>query len=306
MCGLSNFVAYTTITIVYSKMSVSTILTLDDVMSEIDARLPPDASLKQSMEAVMKLTEGNPRLRDMSLKQIISLDQYLGSVSTDPMSFIDSMFKCRAILAGPQATSYMYPICEIDGYPWDFFCPSVSFRNFVDSYKSDPKSVLLEEVGVDGHLRVAYFSRLVSDTMGSCIVRIFEVKRDPIETVLELKNTYEQSFISPVCAFCFWPRLHSLKSYRELSHNAGLQGYVRCGIKFKSQITNMKLTRLRKPMEQPLVVSTSSKRAEAVFFENEYGLNRIMFQEQGDNMRNMMYAIYNNSTRYLGTVGNML
>ncbi|HAA5926480.1 TPA_asm: hypothetical protein GFY42_15260 [Listeria monocytogenes] len=279
---------------------------MDDVMSAIDTGLPPDASLQQSMEAVIRLTEGNAKLRDISLKQITSLDQYLGSVSTHPKAFIESMFKCGAMLVGPQATSYMYPICDIENYPWDFFCPSSTFCDFVDFYKSDPKSVLLEELGVDGHLRVAYFSKYINTIIGSCNVRMFEIKGNPIAKVLELKNTYEQSFISPVCAFCFWPRLHKLTSYRELSCNPGLKGYVRCGITLKTQIVKMKQTRLRKPMEEPLIVSTSSKRAEVVFFENEYGLDRILFQEQGYDMKNMMYAIYNNSTRYLGTVGNML
>lgn len=288
-----------------SVASGSTVRTVDDVMSQMDQCIGINASLKESRDFIKSVTKGNRALASDAIDEIENVESILSPITSNPRRLVQLMMRHDAIIVGPQATSFFYPICDFDGCPWDMFCHVKESDRFVDGYKSSSGADAIEDVCTKDGIRVVHMRRSLSGSTNPCKIRIFISPKHPVESVLEMKNTYEQSFISCVGAVCLWPRLQSHRLYRTFCANPGIKDYPRGSTYYESSIRIGKKTSLKKPMETPSVYVGLDKRADSLIFKNTCGLDREQYYKKVGELQSIVYCAFNNSTRYLGTIGNM-
>ncbi len=288
-----------------SVVSVSTVRTIDDVMSQMDDTIGIDASLRESRDFIKKITKGNRALTTEATDELENIEAILAPITSNPRHLAQLMMKCNAIISGPQATSFFYPICEFNSCPWDIFCNTKHSQHFIDGYKSSSGSEVIEDIQTDEGIRVVHLRRSLNGMSDSCKIRIFVHNKHPFESVLEMRNSYEQSMITAVGAVCFWPRLQEYKLYRVFDSNPGIKDYPKGNSFYESSIKTGKKTSLRKPMDSPSIYSGIEKRIESVIFKNTCKLDRERYLQNVDVLKSIVYCISNQSTRYLGTTSGM-
>ena len=115
-----------------SVASQSTVNTVDDVMSLLNSGVKRDASLSEARDYTRKIAKQNTMLADESVDELESIEGILSPITSNPAVLVNLMLECGAVLGGPQATSFFYPICEHFDCPWDFFCSAEKADKFID------------------------------------------------------------------------------------------------------------------------------------------------------------------------------
>lgn len=288
-----------------SVASISTVRTIDDVLSQMDDAIGINATLRQSRDFVKKITKGNQALAAEATSELENIESILSPITSNPKRLVSLMMRHDALVSGPQATSFFYPICEFNSCPWDIFCSLKESERFVDGYKSSSGSDVIEDIRTEDGTRVVHFRRSLNGMEDCCKIRVFIRDRHPLESVLDMKNSYEQSAIMAVGAVCFWPRLQDSSLYRVFVENPGVKDYPKGNSFYESSIRVGKKTSLRKPMEAPSIYSGLEKRTESVIFKNTCNLNPEQYLEKVDALKSIVYCVSNSSTRYLGTTSGM-
>lgn len=287
-----------------SVSSRTTVRTIDDVFSVIDTELPEDASMSTAKDFVRKLTGTNKALRDLSIKELESLPVYLSHVLSNTSAFINLMLKCKAVLGGPQATSYFYPICGPTECPWDFYCHAKFGDAFVDGFRQMSGADMIEDVK-HGSVRLVHFRNSVNGMRDTSKIRIYISDEEPLASIFNLRSSYEQSFLSASTAVCFWPKLQSRDVYRVFESNSGQKAYPVGKTFYSIQLKSLRQTSTKRPLQAPAVYTGLETRVEYVPLDNNSKCDSRLFAKEISAMENIMYAVFNDSTRYLGSTGNM-
>jgi hypothetical protein len=289
-----------------SKASVaSTIRTVDDVFAALE--LSGNQSLQQSRDYINR-TPGIPReVRVGAIQELHSPLQIFCLITANAKSLLIAMHKYSVILGGPQATAFFYPICGPTDVPWDFYCDSRKCdpQNFIDLLQQLTMYDLIEDISSDDGHRVVHFRGHASGISEAMTIRVFVSPYDTISRILNLKSSYSQSFASSTVAVCFWPKLNAAGHYRAFNNNDGLADYpVGKGV-FNAAVNGLTLVKPKNPSHQPTILPIHDKRSELHVFKNLVGVNPSDYDRCVEQVTHSYYAIFNTSTRYLGSVGNM-
>ncbi len=292
----------------HSARSVSTVTTVEDVFDQMERDLDVHAGLSESRRYVQKITKGNAPLGLCALQELQSPVTFFSVIVPDASRLLVSMSKYGAILGGIQATSYFYPIADITGASWDFFCTieSNKYDNFSTEFRQYSGANLLEDIRHGNDKRVMYLRKSMNGSQAPINIRIIGTKGPPLAMILELRESYRQSYISSVVAMCFWPSLMKRSQYRVLESNRGLDGYPLSKTSVATTI-NKRLNQIRRkePQKVPSVHVATDDRVESVVFEDVDYIDKATHKTMSSTYINTVYSIFNGSTRYLGTVGNM-
>jgi len=289
--------------------STKTAKTVDDVLEMMDEELPRQCSLQESRKFIINRTDGNMQLADDCLKVLQDLMQFFAPVSLDPKALLDIMLRYEIILGGIQATSFFYPLCELFDAPWDFFHKNSGN----DMVEQDIISTLtglcglnkIESVSSDNKLMVIYFTITIKNSRKPTNVRLFISNEPPIASILEYRHSYNQSFISPSIAVCFWPRLNERGLYRVFDRNTDLDRYPVGTTVFETSMKSMRKAKPRAPQPIPNVHYGMDTRIEYTKMENVCDFDTATFGITYNYYTNIVYAIYNSTTRFVGTVYGM-
>ena len=290
-----------------SVTSASTLHTVDDVLSHIDLKYSAHLSLKKYTNAIKECTKHDDILRSTTINEVQDLSTVLSPVSANPNVLIDLMGKYNVILGGPQATSFFYPVCEPEDYPWDFYCPLDNADEFSREYKVSSQCDWIEDTGANTKSRVIYLRRTSNAQRDTCIcnIRIFASLSHPVQCILDLQCTYEHTLISIQAAICFWPHLLEKNLYRRLDANPGHKDFPRGNTKYRMKIYDLSLTHMKKAMNSPIIYNGIEKRVESIVFPNSRSMNEKLFDQKLTELRHIVYCVYNSSMRYLGTTAEM-
>lgn len=287
-------------------MSVaSTVRTVDDVFSVMESQLPKDASLIESRKFARHVTKKDKHLMNAVIDEIENLSSLMSPIAQNPDVLVRIMARTGAVLGGAQATSFFYPICDWTDVPWDIFCHSSTADDFIQSYKQSSIPEVIEDVRSDDGMRVVHMRRSIPDCSTPVNIRIFVSNMRPLESILQLRNSYEQSVISAVDAICFWPKLVSQKMYRVFESNVGTSLYPRGKTFYEMKLDPIKKTRLRKPMQTTEIYTGLESRVENVVFRNRCDINPDHYSRLINVHKNIVWAVSNSSTKYLGNIADM-
>ncbi len=275
-------------------------------MSLMDQTLDFATSLDESRKFIRKVTRDNKKLATEAIEELESIVSFLSPITANPHRLLKFMFACNAAIVGIQATSFFYPITTLHDAPWDIFCHTDKADKFVDDYTASSGAEVVELVTSENGNSVMHLRRPVNGSKETCKIRIFVSDAAPIQSALDMKASYEQSIITPTCALCFWPKLMERRAYRSFSGNKGISEYPKGKTFYEIKLEDLKATRPRKTVEEPSVYSGITSRVESVVFENVASLNTSSFARNMEEMRRIMFAVHNSSTRYLGSTGNMV
>lgn len=287
-------------------MSASTLRTIDDVLSVVEDTLPRNASLEESRRCIQNIAKRDPNLMRDSINEIENLRSILSPVTQNPHVLVNLMAKTGAMLAGPQATSFFYPICDMTDAPWDFFCYSSTSEEFICGYKNSSTVEVVEDVHTEDGVRVVHMRKSIPGFSQPANVRIFVSNIRPLESVLGLKNSYEQTIICAAGAICFWPKLISQGAYRVFDLNPGTSLYPKGKTFYELRLSTMRKTRLRKPMKKINVYTGIESRVESVMFRNTCDVDQEEYTLIADILQHLVYAVSDSSTRYLGNTARMI
>ena len=308
--GFGNHVAKVTTKIIlnmatHSVKSTSTVRTIDDVFSQLDLEMP-EATLAESRKYIKKITSPNHKLEMDSIEKLHDPNVHLSPLAPDTNVLLKHMSKYKAVLGGIQATAFFYPVCGITGAPWDFFCDAKKADEFINRFPQVTNAELLEDLCGDSGHRVAYFRKNVSGFDSVINIRVFVSESQPIASILDLKCSYEQACISICGAVFFWPKLQQRGLYRSFDSNIGLTQYPRGKSIHSIHTGSMKKTTLKRPSEFPSVYTGIVERVEAIVFSSKSKSVQGEMDKEVRNLQEIVYAVHNTSTRYLGTVGDMV
>jgi len=243
----------------------------------------------------------NSALATETINEIENLHSLLTPITANTSALIKLMARYNVILGGPQATSFFYPVCEFTDCPWDLFCDTKYVDKFITSYKSSSGSDLIEDVdNGDMGCRVTHMRRSINGSKSSCSIRILSSSRDPMEMILGLKASYEQSAVTHSYAIFFWPKLQQRGLYRLFNDNDGLSIFPKGKTFYQTRVSPGRKTSLKNPTTQPSVYSGIEDRIETVVFQNTEGLDSEEYEKSVSNMKGIVYAVHNSSTRFLG------
>lgn len=284
-----------------------TVKTVDDVFSVLDQDLDPDASLIESRERIRTLTLNNSSLEKDSIDQLHSPLIILAPVCTNSSALLKSMFINNVMLGGVQSTSFFYPVCEFGSAPWDFFCSSKNDvgDKFITDMRQFSGADQVEDITATNGTRVVYFRRNINGSNQPINIRIYVSAEHPIDIILSLPMSYQQSFISAAGAVCFWPRLTGKKLYRTFELNSSRLSFPIGKTKFVSNISKLTKTTLKKPLGFPHIYTAQDNRIEIVTFRNECSFDKDIFKDKVAKLQNLVYAVSDKSTKYLGNTASM-
>lgn len=292
---------------VKSTGTSKTVRTVDDVFSQLELDLNADASLNDSRERIRRLTVNNSTLERQSIDELHNPLTIFAPIVTEPSSLIKSMFTNNVVLGGVQATSFFYPLCEFSDAPWDFFCcnndgQSESFlAQLIQSSGLD----LIEQVTADNGNKVAYLRRSMNGSDQPINVRVYASNEHPIQLILSQPVSYQQSYISAVGAVCFWPRLNRKRLCRQFTSNVSKMTFPSGKSKYTINIKKMSNTALKNPSNVPSIYTGADNRIEIVTFNNVCKLDKGLFKKEVEAMTNVVYAVSDKSTKYLGNIAGM-
>jgi hypothetical protein len=290
-----------------TKSCASTVRTVDDVFSQLDVDLGENASLAESRDRIRKLTKNNNILEYKSIDQLQSIRAVLAPVCVNVDSLIKSMFRYKVALGGIQATSFFYPLCTFSQSPWDFFCSNKNDMGdkFVTDLIQFSGLDLIEDLKSDTKERVVYFRGTVNGTDEPINVRVYISDTDPMQSVLNYEMSYQQTFVSPVAAVCFWPRLNRKSYYRVFKSNSSQREYPTGKTVVTVNMRKMSRTTVKNPQSTPSIYTGVLDRVEVVVFKNELKLDKNVFNKQASKIQSIVYAVSEHSTKYLGDTSGM-
>lgn len=289
------------------KSHASTVRTIDDVFSQLEIDLREDASLIESRDRIRRLTKNNTALESESIDQLQSIRNIVAPVCPNGDALIKSMFRNKVVLGGVQATSFFYPMCTFTQAPWDFFCPSKGGMgdDFVNGLVQFSGLDVLEDLTSGDGTRVVYLRGSVNGTTEPINVRVYISSENPIQCVFNYEMSYQQTFISPVAAVCFWPRLNKKGYYRVFKSNTSQHEFPRGKTVFTVNIKKMSKTHPKVVQTTPSIYNGISDRIEAVIFKNELKLDKVIYKAEASKIESIVYAVSQDSTRYLGSTSGM-
>ena len=288
-----------------SNATVSTLRTVDDVMSQMESDLPGNASLSQARKYIRKKVGENKNLIKDTIDELENLETYLSAVTPNPRSLIKSMMDNNIFLGGSQATSLFYPISEVYSSPWNFFGYSFNIDRFITEYVGSSMADVVESTSLPNGNKVVHLRRNLPSSENVCTIRVFGSNLHPIYCILNLKFSYEHTVISATSAVCFWRRLMQMKCFREFEANSGLMDFPKGNTFYEIKITPGKPTSLRTQMESTSIYTVSDKKLECIIFKNTCNLDNRKYIENLRMMQNIVYAVSNDSCRYLGNIAGM-
>jgi hypothetical protein len=283
----------------------STIRTVDDVFGAID--LNGNQSLEKCRSFIASLDGVNPKVKSDSLRALQSPEQVFCPLTANVGGLLKALHAYGVILGGAQATSFFYPICNPPDSPWDFFYDS---RNgdpdgFISLFMQLTMYDTIEDISSDGGHRVVHLRGNGSTMKGPINVRIFVSPYDTISRVLSFKVSHLQSFVSSTMAVCFWPRLTARNTFREFESNNGFDVYPSGKTVCLTKISGLSLVKPRVTMSRPSIYSIEDKRTEFIVFENVLKIPSREFNKSVEQIKQSHYAVYNSSTRYMGSTATM-
>lgn len=287
-----------------SIKSTSTVKTVDDVFSQLDIDLP-NAGLDESRRYIRKLTGTNNKLESEAIEQLQDPSMHLSPIAPDPIALLKLMSKYKVALGGIQATAFFYQICDITSAPWDFFCHNATGDEFIQGFLQITLCKTLEDLrGSDGN-RVVYLRKSINGLLNPANIRIYISDAQPMSSILNLKLSYEQACLFASGAIFFWPKLQQKGLYREFESNNGLKAYPKGKTIQKIEIDSLRKTSLKKPLQSPFIHTGIVDRVESVIFSNSNQISKSETQKEVKMLQNIVYAVFNSSTKYLDSTCNM-
>jgi hypothetical protein len=289
-----------------STSTFKTLKTVDDVFSQLEDILEPDAALYQSFEKILRLTAHDKNLTKEAIDTLYDPVEIFKPVSANPEAFLRSMFVHGVVLSGIQATSFFYPLCEFEDAPWDFFCSNrYDSDGFVTEISQSSGIDVIEEITADNGTRVVYFRRNMNGKSKPINIRIYISDDEPLHSVMSQPMSYQQSFVSATAAVCFWPRLNKKRLYRRFDHNKSRLVFPSGRTSLSINMQKMSRTTPKNPSSTPSIYSKLDKRTETIIFKNKCGVDKMMFSKEARKIENIIYAVSEKSTKYLGDTGDM-
>jgi hypothetical protein len=289
-----------------STSTFKTVRTVDDVFSQLEDVLDPDAGLSESYKKIMRLTAHDKNLTKDSIDVLYDPVEILKPVAANPDAFLRSMFMHRVVLGGIQATSYFYPLCEFVDAPWDFFCCNrYDSDSFITEITQSCGLDLVENITADNGTRVVYFRRNLNGEKRPINIRVYISDDEPLHSILSQQMSYQQSFVSAAGAVCFWPRLNKKRVYRRFDLNNTRLVFPTGRTALTINMQKMSRTTPKNPSSTPSIYNTSDNRTETVVFKNKCGADKVSFKKETKRIENIVYAVSEKSTKYLGDMGDM-
>jgi hypothetical protein len=289
-----------------STSTFKTLRTVDDVFSQLEDVLDPDAGLSESYKKIMRLTAHDKNLAKQSIDILYDPAEILKPVSANPEALLKSMFMHRVVMSGIQATSYFYPLCEFVDAPWDFFCCNrYDSDAFITEITQSCGLDLVENITADNNIRVVYFRRNLNGQSKPINVRVYISDDEPLYSVLSQPMSYQQSFVSPIGAMCFWPRLNKKRVYRRFDLNNSRLVFPSGRTALTINMQKMSRTAPKNPSTTPSIYNAKDNRTEMIIFKNKCGADKVSFKKETKKLENVVYAVSENSTKYLGDMGDM-
>lgn len=289
-----------------STSTVKTLRTVDDVFSQVDETLGPDAGLSETYDKIMRLTAHDRNLAAESLDTLYDPIGIFAPMSANPEALLRSMFRHKAVLTGIQATSFFYPLCEFVDAPWDFFCSNrYDSDTFVTEVTQSCGVDLVEQVTADNGTRVVYFRRNVNGEQRPVNIRVYISDDEPLHSVMSQNASYQQTFISAVGAVCFWPRLNKKGLYRRFDNNRSRLVFPSGRTALTINMRKMSRTAPKNPSSTPSIYTGADNRIEKIVFKNKCGAHKTQFDKESKKLQNIVYAVSEKSTKYLGDTGDM-
>jgi hypothetical protein len=289
-----------------SSSTFKTLRTVDDVFTHLEELQDRDTGLNDSFNKIMRLTAHDKNLAKDAIDSLYDPVEILKPVSVNPEALLRSMFVHRVLLSGIQATSFFYPLCEFVDAPWDFFCCNrYDSESFVREIAQSCGIDLVEEITADNGIRVVYFRRNMNGESKPINIRIYISDDEPLHSVLSQSASYQQSFVSAVGAVCFWPRLNKKRLYRRFDLNASRLVFPSGRTALTINMQKMSRTTPKNPSSTPSIYTVVDKRTEMITFKNKCGADSTPFKKETKRLENIVYAISEKSTKYLGDMGDM-
>lgn len=292
-----------------SKASGTTIRTVDDVFERLSIyeEQHGEVSLEDARQYVSGVCLDDNKLSRDTIKSLESPGIFFGVLCADSKMLLKLMHRTNTVLGGIQATAFFHPIAHLTAAPWDFYCnmSNGSPDEFIMTFGQITMFSRLEDVKSDTGERVVYYRGNVNGTNNPVNIRVFIANRDNMQSVLDLKYSYQQSMISAVGAVCFWPRLMTHKQFRMFKSNGGQSYYPSGKTICPSHIKRPREVKQRTQSTVPSIYTGEDKRIDMVVFENEASISKQDYEKSLANIRGMVYSVFNSSTKYLGTVGDM-
>lgn len=288
-----------------SITSNSTVRTVDDVMSVMETSIPENASLSESIKFVKQITAKDGILRSQVIEELESIATHVSPITSNPRALVLAMSRCGAMIGGVQATSFFYPICQVPDCPYVIFCHNDTADDFINIYRSTSGADMIEDLGNVKTNRAVHFRKSINGMKKPASIIIYASNKHPLESILSLKNSYEQTAISAVGAICFWPVLQSKKLYRVFDLNPGLIEYPKGNVFYQIIISPGKKAVTKKPMTSPSVYNGISTREEIVVFKNIYSIDNVIYKQKLTELQNIVYCVFNASSKYLGHTAGM-
>lgn len=225
----------------------------------------------------------------------------------DSRVLLKAMYDCNAVLGGFQATSFFFPVVTAISAPWDFYCSNAN---------GDPSEFILRVDEITGFdmiedksfvtgERTVHYRGNFTDLDEMLDIRIFISNRSAMEMILDLESSLEQSAITATVGICFWPRLTTQRQYKVFEYNGGHDDYPIASMIARPKITNMNRVRRKSSYDEPVIYGALDKKMRIEVFDNEIDISQESYDFSLACMTGIVYAVYNSSTRYLGTVGAM-
>lgn len=178
-------------------------------------------------------------------------------------------------------------------------------RRIYTRVQTSSSAEIVEDVHTCDSMRVVHMRKSMQSYPTPANIRIFVSNTRPFESVLQLKNTYEQTVVTAAGAICFWPKLVSRGIFRAFDSNPGTS-YCPKGRTFCNVSMNpIKRNRLRKPMESTEIYTGLISRVESIIFKNTCDIGRDDYSFMIDILENIVWAVSTHSTRYVGDIAGM-
>lgn len=262
-----------------------------------------DMSLSEATSIVDDICIGNENLRNNVTKILQHPSGFFDLITSDSKSLLQLMYRTNTILGGIQATAFLFFVDYVDGAPWDFYCSSIDGNpdKFVANFEAITIFTHIEYKYHDTGHTIIYYR---SDTK-SINARIFIGPKKCMESILDLKYSYEQTGISAVAAISFWPKLNKLNQFLLFKSNPGHSSYSHGNIVYTYDLHDMRRVRRTSSLIQPSIYSVEDDKVCVVIFDNKICVSQRRYTQTVNSIRGLLYSVFNSSTKYLGTVGNM-
>lgn len=287
-----------------STTSKATTATVDSIIQDIEDRHGDECDLDEFKERVRRATKGDKELEEKVMDTTRDPRVLLSNLCLDTSALVSLMVRCGAVIAGPQATSCMYNICSLYSWPWDIFCNNSKSDYFIDHFIAISGSTVFEDISSKTGHRVVFMRRPISGYTKDCIIRIFSGPKRPMECVLDMSTSYEQSVITPVGAVCFWPELNKARKFRVFLKNKGFREFPigKSVCQFEVQMRDKVYD--DSESRQPQIISGLSK-TNTIIFKNTCNIDAKLYDSMVDELRRIIYCTHKLSTRYLGHISGM-